>query len=57
MKARLIKGRRMNRKEAERINALFLSAKTPDHTELQKEADNFVKNLKAKRAGKAYEKS
>ena len=57
MKVRLIKGKRMKRKEAERINELFLSMKAPDRTELQKEADDFIKHLKAKRAGEEYEKS
>lgn len=50
MKVKPFTGKKLNKKQAKTINDMLLSAKTPDRTELKKEADEFIATFKARRA-------
>lgn len=50
MKIKPYKGRYASRKKANYVNDLLLSAKKPDHTALQKEAEEFIEYIKGIRS-------
>ena len=50
MKAKPFKGKSLTKKQAAEINAMLINAQKPDHTELKKEAEEFIAAFKARRA-------
>ncbi len=52
MRVRPYKGRFLSRRNANYINDMLLSSKTPDRTALKKEADEFIEYIKKRRLEK-----